>query len=204
MRKKIEATVGARPEAPRQAHGAARCRRKWTLDSTDRFLTFRFARLNLLFVMTVMGIHIIDAFIHLAGPIAAIRGDSQRRMLDVELDDTTTAFARFASGASGSMSTLTATGRIVRLQVFGTRGWLHLLDHHILEICDVEGRVRRIEYPQVDIERAELEAFADGVAGVEPYPVPIEEAVHGVAVMEAAIRSAQREWQSVSAGLAPV
>ena len=102
------------------------------------------------------------------------------------------------------MSTLTATGRIVRLQVFGTRGWLHLLDHHILEICDVEGRVRRIEYPQVDTERAELEAFADGVAGVEPYPVPIEEAVHGVAVMEAAIRSAQREWQSVSAGLAPV
>ena len=154
--------------------------------------------------MTAMGIHIIDAFIHLAGPIAAIRCDSQRRMLDVELDDTTTAFARFASGASGSMSTLTAAGGIVRLQVFGTRGWLHLLDHHILEICDVEGRVCRIEYPQVDIERAELEAFADAVAGVEPYPVPVEEAVHGVAVMEAAIRSAQREWQTVSAGLAPV
>ena len=105
---------------------------------------------------------------------------------------------------STTASALSGTGRIVRLQVFGTRGWLHLLDHHILEICDVEGRVRRIEYPQVDIERAELEAFADAVAGIEPYPVPVEEAVHGVAVMEAAIRSAQREGQSVSAGLVPV
>ncbi len=140
--------------------------------------------------MTAMGIHIIDAFVGLAGPIASIRCESQRKVLAVDLDDTTSAFVRFTGGATGCMSTLTATGRIVRLQVFGTRGWLHLLDHHILEICDIDGKVRRIEYPQVDIERAELEAFADAVAGAAIYPVPVEDAIHGVAVMEAAIRSA--------------
>lgn len=148
--------------------------------------------------MTAMGIHIIDAFIDLAGPIASIRCDSQRRVLRVDLDDTTTAFARFASGATGYLGTLTATGRIVRLQVFGTRGWLHLLDHHILEICDIDGAVRRIEYPQVNMERAELEAFADAVAGVNAYPVPIEEVVHGVAVMEAAVRSSRSAGQDVA------
>lgn len=147
--------------------------------------------------MTAMGIHIIDAFIHLAGPIDAIRCDSQRKVLQVELDDTTSLFARFASGATGCMSTLTATGRMVRLQVFGTRGWLHLLDHRILEICDIEGKVRRIEYPQVDIERAELEAFADAVAGVTPYPVAVADAIHGVAVMQAAIRSAKSGGERV-------
>jgi len=140
--------------------------------------------------MTAMGIHIIDAFLDLAGPIASIRCDSQRKVLAVELDDTTSAFVRFAGGATGCMSTLTATGRIVRLQVFGTRGWLHMLDHHILEICDIDGKVRRIEYPPLDIERAELEAFADAVAGIASYPVPVEDAIHGVEVMQAAIRSA--------------
>ena len=148
--------------------------------------------------MTAMGIHIIDAFIHLAGPIAAIRCESQRRVLAVELDDTTSAFARFANGATGCVSTLTATGRMIRLQVFGTRGWLHLLDHRILEICDIDGNVRRIEYPQVDIERAELEAFADAVAGAAIYPVPVNDAIHGVAVMEAAIRSAESGGERVA------
>jgi len=147
--------------------------------------------------MTAMGIHIIDAFIGLAGPIAAIRCESQRKALEPELDDTTSAFARFANGATGCISTLTATGRIFRLQVFGTRGWLHLLEHRVLETCDIEGKVRRIEYPQVDIERAELEAFADAVAGAAIYPVPVEDAIHGVAVMEAAIRSAGNDGERV-------
>ncbi len=140
--------------------------------------------------MTAMGIHLIDAFIALAGPIASIRCESQRRVLQVELDDTTSVFARFASGATACMSTLTATGRIFRLQVFGTRGWLHLPDQRTLEIGDIEGKVRRIEFAQVDAERAELEAFADAVTGAAVYPVPVEDAIRGVAVMEAAIRSA--------------
>ena len=81
--------------------------------------------------MTAMGIHMIDAFVALAGPIATVRCESQRKVLTVDLDDTTSAFARFAGGATGCLSTLTATGRIVRLQVFGTRGWAHLLEHRI-------------------------------------------------------------------------
>ena len=145
-----------------------------------------------------------DAFIALAGPIATMRCESQRKVLAVDLDDTTSAFARFAGGATGCLSTLTATGRSLRLQVFGTRGWLHLLDHRILEICDIEGKVRRIEYPRLDIERAELEAFADAVAGRAAYPVPVEEAIHGVAVMQAAIRSAASGGERVAVnGAAP-
>ncbi len=148
--------------------------------------------------MTGMGIHIIDAFINLAGPIAAVRCESQRRALSVEMDDTTSVLLRFADGSTGYLGTLAATGRLVRVQVFGTRGWLHLLDHHILEICDIDGKVRRIEYPNVDIERAELEAFADAVAGIAPYPVPVAEAVHGIAVMDAAIRSAARDGERIA------
>ena len=145
--------------------------------------------------MTAMGIHIIDAFIHLVGTVASVRCESQRKVLSVDLDDTTSALLRFENGATGYLSTLTATGRIVRVQVFGTRGWLHLLDHQILERCDIDGRVTRVEFPAVDAERLELEAFARAVKNDAPYPVSFEEAVHGVAVMEAAIHSAARDGE---------
>lgn len=148
--------------------------------------------------MTAMGIHIIDAFIHLVGPIASVRCESHRQVLSVELDDTTSAFLRFKTGATGYLSTLTATGRMVRVQVFGTRGWLHLLDHHILERSDVDGNVTRAEFPRVDSERLELEAFANAVAGRARYKVSVEEAVHGVAVMQAAFLSARHGGERVT------
>jgi len=148
--------------------------------------------------MTAMGIHIIDAFIHLAGSIASVRCESHRKVLAVELDDTTSVLVRFAGGASGYLSTLTATGRIVRVQAFGTRGWAHLLDHHILETCDVDGRVSRTEYPATDIERLELERFAAAVEGKGDYPVPVPEVLHGIAVMEAAIHSAARDGERIA------
>ena len=148
--------------------------------------------------MTAMGIHIIDAFIHLAGEIRSARCESHRKVLSVDLDDTTSAFFRFESGATGYLSTLTATGRMVRVQVFGTRGWAHLLDHHILETCDIDGRVARHEYPATDIERRELESFAEAVEGKTPYPVPVDEVTHGIAVMEATFRSAARDGERVT------
>ena len=148
--------------------------------------------------MTAMGIHILDACIALGGQIATVRCESRRKVLKVDMDDTTATQVVFASGASGCITTLTATGRLFRLQVFGTRGWLHLLDHRVLEIADLDGHVRRVEYPETNIERVELEAFADAVAGVAAYPVPLDEAVHGVAVMEAAICSAPSGGERVA------
>ena len=152
--------------------------------------------------MTAMGIHILDAFIHLAGPVDWVRCESHRQAVAVEMDDTTSLLLRFRSGATGYVGTMIATGRIVRVQVFGTKGWLHLLDHHLLETCDVNGKVERIEFPKLDIERAELEAFADAAEGSGVYPVTAEEAVHGVEVMEAAILSAARDGEKVRAGTA--
>lgn len=147
--------------------------------------------------MTAMGIHIIDAFIHLVGRVASVRCESYRKVLNVDLDDTTSAFVRFENGATGYLSTLTATGRIVRIQVFGTRGWLHLLDHHILERCDIDGQVTRAEYPKADTERLELEAFAAAISRTARYPVPIEDALHGVAVMQSTFLSAARDGERV-------
>ena len=49
--------------------------------------------------------------------------------------------------------------------------------------------LQRIELPAVDKERAELEAFADAVAARQPYMVPPDQAVNGIAVIEAMVAS---------------
>jgi len=115
---------------------------------------------------------------------------SLRQVLKIELDDTSAGMLRFVHGQSGFVSTLTATARLWRLQVFGTKGWAHMLDHHILELGMIGEAVRLIEYPVVDIERLELEAFARAVSRGERYPIPLQEVVNGIGALEAFAASA--------------
>ena len=53
------------------------------------------------------------------------------------------------------------------------------------------GKEEMIEYGPFDMERAELEAFADACTGGPAYPLSPAEAVHGTAVLEAIIRGAE-------------
>ena len=53
----------------------------------------------------------------------------------------------------------------------------------------LDGNPERIMLPVVDKERAELEAFADAVALKQPYMVPPDQAVNGIAVIEAIVAS---------------
>ncbi|MBI2318175.1 MAG: Gfo/Idh/MocA family oxidoreductase [Betaproteobacteria bacterium] len=148
--------------------------------------------------MTGQGIHVLDGFIHIAGAVSSVRCESERRVVKVDMDDTTSLFARFAGGATAYLSTITATRKMYRMQVFGTGGWAHLLSERVLETCEADGKVKRVEFPEVDIERAELEAFADAVAGTASYPVPVEEVIHGIAVFEAAMRSAKSGGERIA------
>lgn len=135
--------------------------------------------------LTLMGIHVIDAMIGLLGPVEAVCAQSSRQALRIPLDDTTGGMLRFRGGPTGYVSTLTATARLWRLQLFGTRGWAHMLDHHLLEVGMVGAPVQRTEFPAVDAERLELEAFARAVEHGEPYPVPLDDVVAGIGALEA-------------------
>ena len=55
----------------------------------------------------------------------------------------------------------------------------------------VDGQPTVIDYPQTSTECAELEGFADAIAGGTPYACPPEDALHGVAVLEAIVASAR-------------
>jgi predicted dehydrogenase len=140
--------------------------------------------------MTAMGIHVVDMFIHLAGPIDSVSASGIRRAVAVDMDDAVSVRLKFRSGVSGYLSTILATPRQWRIQAFGTGAWAHMRDHHLLELCG-DGAVPRLTcFDQIDELRLELEAFATAIRGDADYPVPPRDALHGVAVLEAILRSA--------------
>ena len=146
--------------------------------------------------MTGRGVHVVDAMLYLGGRIESVVAQSARLTLDYGLDDTTTMLFTFTSGASGYLGTVIATAEGWRLQVFGSKGWATVgsiphLHTWALTTCMVNGQPTAIDYPQTSSERAELEGFADAIEGRTPYACPPADAVHGVAVLEAIVRSAQ-------------
>ena len=144
------------------------------------------------------GIHVIDAMIHLLGPIEEVLADSRRRVHDIPFDDTTTILMRFASGPSGYLTAMTATAPIFRLQVYGTRGGAMLESSTTLTAEPVSGPHVTHSFPPFSTERAQLEAFARAIDGGSPYPIPLDDVIAGVATFDAIAKSApERRWTAV-------
>ena len=147
--------------------------------------------------MAAMGIHVLDAMIHLIGPVESVHALSSRQILDGEVDDTTSVMLKFNSGATGYLSTLMATAQVFRLQLYGSKGWLSIRDHETLEKKTIAGEITTEKFQPMDIERLEQDAFAKAITGVEQYPVQPSEILNGVATMEAITESALNDGQKV-------
>jgi predicted dehydrogenase len=140
--------------------------------------------------MTGMGIHMIDQMICLFGPIVMVHAQSLRRLLTFDIDDTTSMLFKFENGMTGYLGTMTATTMNWRLQVFGSRGWVEIRDESRIEIRPLEGEIEVIEYQPFNSVLAEFDAFAAAVAGSADFPVSTDQAIEGVAALEAVNRSA--------------
>src|SRR5678816_2411089 len=157
--------------------------------------------------LTPMGVHAIDGMIDLCGEIDTVYCQSFRRVVAVDADDTTSMLFRMKAGMSGYLGTMTATGPGFSFQVYGSKGWVRLEGMtHVAGAPSEERRTRLFgtckfqpakgpaqtwEAAKLDVTRASLEAFADAAQGGPAYPIPISEMVHGVAVTEAVVRSAE-------------
>lgn len=139
----------------------------------------------------------LDTLMYLCGHLARVQAVSLRQVLKVPMDDTTSMLLRFTSGISGYLGTMTTTARNWSLYVLGTKGWVHMRDHELLDVCFVGADVDARSFEAIDMERAELEAFADAVVGKSIYPVPLDDVVHGIAVLEAITESAGRDGEAV-------
>jgi predicted dehydrogenase len=153
--------------------------------------------------MTGRGVHVLDAFLYLAGPVKSVHAQSFRRVLSHGIDDTTSMLFQFRGGATGYLSTIIATAETWRMQIFGSMGWVEVGDvEHLttweMKACFVDPRNLTVHHkPQImrfeplSTERAELENFARAATERRPLAVVGGDELHGVAVLEAVLKSAK-------------
>jgi predicted dehydrogenase len=156
--------------------------------------------------LTPMGLHAVDGMIDLCGPIDHVYCQSFRRVVEIDSDDTTSMLFRMKDGMSGYLGTITATGPGFSFQVFGSAGSVRLegMTHvagasseerrtRLFSTCKlqpVKGEAEVWEADRYDVARAALEAFTAAASGGPDYPIPVDQMIHGAAVTEAIVRSA--------------
>ena len=139
--------------------------------------------------MTGTGIHILDAFANIAGPAQEITAQFISHRSGDDPRDTVSVLFRFANGISGFLGAVRASPLYFRVHVFGDEGSVEALDETRTVIRLKGGKTEIRDFSKIDSVLAEMDAFADAVAGVAPYPITTEEMVNTIASFEAVIRS---------------
>ena len=154
--------------------------------------------------LTPMAIHIVDLMIDLFGKIDEVYCQSFRLVVPNDHDDTTSILFRMANGMSGYVGTLLATHPSFRMHVWGTEGSTEIRNPDMGSFLYTPNNTGQItgaagvietdtrDFPGFDTISAELEAFADAASGGAAYPVTADQAIHGCAVIEAIVKSAEQ------------
>lgn len=147
--------------------------------------------------LSAMSIHLTDAYQYLCGPIAEVFAYATKRIGNWGTGDVFTLQLQFESGLTGSMSSILVTPMYVRFQAFGSKAWVEARsDTHpgapgitklTLARTGEDKVVEDLEY--IDTVRVNLDAFADAVRGVAPYPITNAEKLGNIAVVDAIIES---------------
>jgi predicted dehydrogenase len=150
--------------------------------------------------MTGMGIHLLDAFSFLVGPMARVSALSTRRILPFESGDTTQAMLAFRNGVTGTIATTLKTpGFVWRCAVYGSDMWAESHSETKVTICRRDGKPETFDVPQTNHIGANLDSFAAAALGQGRFQIDDAGIVHTVAALEAVFQSAERngEWHIV-------
>ena len=139
--------------------------------------------------MTGAGLHILDAFLNIIGPLRRVRGQLTVRKPPPVPRDTASLLVEFANGVSGMMATVRASPFFWRVHVFGDKGSAESVSEHELLLHKSNAPPERLVFDPVDALRAEHESFADSIDGRAPFPVSASDMLSTVGAFEAAVRA---------------
>ena len=149
--------------------------------------------------LTATGIHLLDLSVGVFGPAA--RAFACVRTLGSEMPngDTLGMLVEFKSGGHALLGAVLATPFDGRFAVYCSHGWAEVRDKTHPEASEgwtltvkTRGEQKTVrEFPPATAVLANLEAFADDVAGRAPYPVPQSEMIANISALEAVVRSAR-------------
>ena len=141
--------------------------------------------------MTGAGLHVIDAFVNLAGPMAKVDARVFSAKPPPDPRDAAAALIEFKSGATGVMATVRAVPMFWRIHVFGTKGSAEAREETMLTVAKVGEQPQTTTYPAVDSLGTLVEAFGETIETGKPFPVTTSEMLDVVGAFEAIIRSTQ-------------
>ncbi len=151
---------------------------------------------------TAVGIHALDYMIALAGRVRDLRCVTARNYPG-RSDDTTTIMLQFAGGASGLIFCSVATATNFEFVAYGTGGLGEITRPNLSRLRFAPAATDAptgliaappdeiLEISSFDTLRAELIAFARAIREKGPYPVPIDDVLHGMAVLDAIVASSK-------------
>jgi len=150
--------------------------------------------------MTGMGIHVLDCFRDMVGPMKRVSALSKARALKLPTGDTTAALIEFENGATGTLGTTIKTPFRWRIAIFGENCWAE-------SVSETRAIVRRAgkEEPEVIDRPADnhlgrnLDDFAKAVLGRGTFPIPPAGILQTAAALEAVFKSADADgaWMTV-------
>jgi len=139
--------------------------------------------------MTGAGLHVLDAFVNLAGPIAKVDARVFAQKPPPDPRDAAAALIEFKSGATGVMATVRAVPMFWRIHVFGTKGSAEAREETMLTVAKIGEQPQTTTYPQVDSLGTLIEAFGETIETGKPFPVTTSDMLDVVGAFEAIIRS---------------
>ena len=142
--------------------------------------------------MTGAGLHILDAFVNLVGPMRSIDARGFSRKPSPDPRDVVAVLAQFENGATGLMATIRATLPFWRVHVFGTKGMAEARDEDTLTLAYIGGKTETKTYEKVDSLQVLTDSFADAVEGRAPFLVSTQEMIDMIGAFAAVTRSLEK------------
>ena len=139
--------------------------------------------------ITATGIHVLDAYINLLGPLRGVSAQHIVKRPPPESLDTLAITFEFANRVSGVLCGVRATPLYWRVHVFGNQGSAEASGPNELILRTSGGNIERRTFEPVNALRANLEAFADAIEGRAEYPIPTAQMIDVIAGMEAIVMS---------------
>jgi predicted dehydrogenase len=152
--------------------------------------------------LTAVGVHALDHMIEFAGRVCDVRCVTARAIPGPS-DDTTTVMLRFDGGATGLLFGSVATATNFSFTLYGSKGLAEISRPNLQALRFVPtsdepptGAViappdERHEHTGFNMLSAELTAFARAIRERKPYPVPVEDVLHGMSVFDAIVEAAR-------------
>lgn len=149
--------------------------------------------------MTGMGVHVLDCFRDMVGPMKRVSALSKARALNLPTGDTTAVLIEFANGATGTLGTTIKTPFDWRIAIYGA-------NCRAESVSETRAIVRRAgQEPEVIVKPADnhlgrnLDYFAKAALGQGTFPISPAGILQTVSALEAVFKSVEANgaWMTV-------